>query len=47
MAKIYTFQKSKSDPLKPKESTIEYLLSYSKALSVMKYKELTFESILN
>ncbi|MDG3581928.1 MULTISPECIES: hypothetical protein [Galbibacter] len=47
MAKLYTFQESKSDLLNPKESTIEFLLSYSKALSVMKYKEYEFESLLN
>ncbi len=47
MQKLYSFQKSKSDTLKPKESTIEFLLSYSKALSVMKYKKLEFDTLLN
>ena len=47
MQKLYSYQKSKSEPLKPKESTIEFLLSYSKALSVMKYKKLAFDIILN
>lgn len=47
MQKLYSFQKSKSEPLKPKDSTVEFLLGYSKALSVMKYKKLEFDTILN
>ena len=47
MQKLYSYQKSKSEPLKPKESTIEFLLSYSKALSVMNTKSGKFDNILN
>lgn len=47
MAKIYSNEKLRTDSLKPKKSTIEFLLSYSKALSVIKYKKLEFETLLN
>lgn len=47
MEEIYTNEKLLSESLKPKKSTIEFLLSYSKALSVIKYKKLEFETLLN
>jgi hypothetical protein len=31
----------------PKEETIKFLLDYSKALSVIKYKNWKFEALLN
>jgi len=31
----------------PKEETIEFLLNYSKALSVIDYNNLKFEALLN
>lgn len=47
MEKIYTDEKLRIESLKPKKSTVEFLLSYSKALSVIKYKKLEFETLLN
>ncbi|WP_344786524.1 hypothetical protein [Postechiella marina] len=48
MAKLYPnkFIKESND-LKPKEETVHFLLNYSKALSVTKYKNMEFESLLN
>ena len=47
MAKIYSKKASVSQPMKPSEETISFLLSYSKALSVVKIKNLSFEIISN
>jgi len=47
MAKIYSNISPKHNNLKPKDETISYLLSYSKALSVIKYNKLKFEALLN
>lgn len=33
--------------LNPKKETIQFLLNYSKALRITKYKQLSFETILN
>lgn len=33
--------------LNPKKETLEFLLNYSKALRITKYKQLSFETILN
>lgn len=48
MAKLY----SKNSPLEvkqeiPKKETIKFLLNYSKALNIVSYKKLQFESLLN
>ena len=48
MAKLYSQQqKHQSSKLVPKEETINYLLNYSKALSVIKYNKLSFNTLLN
>ena len=48
MAKLYSeYLPSEMEDLKPKKETIEYLLNYSKALSVVNYKKMKFESLLN
>lgn len=47
MEKIYTNEKLHAESLKPNKSTIEFLLSYSKALSVIKYKKLEFDTLVN
>ncbi len=48
MAKFYTQQQThQSSKLVPKEETIKFLLDYSKALSVIKYNKLRFNSLLN
>ena len=50
MGKLY-FKKSskeeKSNHLRPKKETIKFLLNYSKALNVIEYKEMKFETLLN
>lgn len=48
MAKIYSkdFIESTND-LKPKEETVNFLLNYSKALSVINCNKLKFETFLN
>ncbi len=33
--------------LNPKKETLQFLLNYSKALRINKYKQLSFEMILN
>ncbi len=43
MAKIY----SNTQELNPKQETINFILNYSKALSLVTYNEMEFETILN
>jgi hypothetical protein len=48
MAKLY--KKSIAETVKPpgpKEETLKFLLNYSRALSVCKYKNMTFETLNN
>lgn len=48
MAKIYSKTSLETtNDLKPKEETINFLLNYSKALSVMKSDKVKFELVLN
>ena len=48
MAKLYSqHQKHQSSKLVPKKETIEFVLNYSKALSVINYNKLSFNSLLN
>ncbi len=47
MAKIYSECPNKKDELNPKEETINFLLNYSKALSVIKCNDLKFEALQN
>ena len=49
MENLYT-KPSKGEELKkvnPKKETIQFLLNYSKALRITKYKQLSFEMIMN
>ena len=46
MANVYSEQLS-NRKLEPKDETISFLLNYSKALSVINYERLQFESFLN
>lgn len=46
MTKNYSTKSSTSN-LKPKKSTIDFILSYSKSLNVVKGKKLTFETFVN
>ena len=47
MAKIYSDCTPKNINLNPKEETVDFLLDYSKALSVISYNKLKFEALLN
>ena len=50
MGKIYFKNSSKEEKInrpQPKKETIEFLLNYSKALSVIEYKEMKFETLMN
>jgi len=48
MAKLYSQKKpQKQIDLNPKEETIQFLLNYSKALSVINCNKMKFEALLN
>lgn len=47
MAKLYTSKKLATPKMLPKKQTIQFLLSYSKALSMVKVGNMTFETIAN
>ena len=48
MAKIYSENSIKKlDNLEPREETVNFLLNYSKALSVINCNKLKFEALLN
>ncbi len=48
MAKIYSENSIKNiENLEPREETVNFLLNYSKALSVINYNKLKFEALLN
>lgn len=48
MAKIYSENSiTKLKDLEPKEETVNFLLNYSKALSVIDYNKMKFEALLN
>ena len=48
MAKIYSENSiNKLNELEPKEETVNFLLNYSKALSVINCNKMKFEVILN
>lgn len=47
MAKLYTQETPKQQNLQPKKETIEFILNYSKALSVINCKNEKFELLLN
>ena len=48
MANFYSEHSShKLKEMTPKKETIDFLLNYSKALRINKYKKLEFENILN
>lgn len=47
MAKLYSEKKPLKNELKPKEETVNFLLNYSKALSVINCNKLKFEALLN
>lgn len=47
MAKIYSSKTLVTNTMKPKKEIISFLLNYSKALSIIKVKDLSFEIIAN
>jgi hypothetical protein len=47
MGKLYTKKQLATPKMLPKKETISFLLNYSKALSIVKVGNLTFESIAN
>lgn len=47
MAKLYSETPKKIENLNPKEETINFLLNYSKALSVISCNKMKFEAFLN
>jgi hypothetical protein len=47
MAKIYSKKTLAIPKMLPKKETISFLLNYSKALSIVKVGEITFENIAN
>lgn len=49
MAKMYPKSRPNrvSNNLVPRDETIKFLLDYSKALSVINYKNVKFEALLN
>ncbi len=48
MAKLYS-QNPKREKIKrnPKQETVDFLLNYSKALNVLKFNNMNFETVLN
>lgn len=47
MAKLYIKGSQDVDNQNPREETVKFLLNYSKALSVIDYKKMKFEALLN
>jgi len=47
MAKLYIEDSKHSKTLQPKEETVNFLLNYSKALSVIHCNKMKFEALLN
>jgi len=47
MAKLYTRKKLATPKMLPKKETISFLLNYSKALSIVKVGNMSFETIAN
>jgi hypothetical protein len=47
MAKLYSKNPQTKDTLNPKKETIDFLLNYSKALSVINCNKMKFEALLN
>lgn len=47
MAKLYSKKKLASTKMLPKKETIQFILHYSKALSIVKIGSMNFETIAN
>jgi hypothetical protein len=47
MAKLYIKDSKHFETLKPAEETVNFLLNYSQALTVISHNNLKFEALLN
>jgi len=47
MAKIYSKKTLVTNSMKPRKETVSFLLNYSKALSIVKANNISFEIIAN
>jgi len=47
MAKIYSKKTLVTNTMKPRKEIVSFLLNYSKALSIIKTKNISFEIIAN
>ncbi len=47
MAKLYSKNSKTNKQMNPKDETVSFILNYSKALSVINYKKMKFEALLN
>lgn len=47
MAKLYSQKKLASVKMLPKKETVNFLLNYSKVLSIIKIDNMSFETIAN
>ena len=47
MEKIYSNSSKMNKKKNPKDETVSFILNYSKALSVINYKKMKFEALLN
>ena len=47
MAKLYTKKKNATPKMLPKKETVSFLLSYSKALRIVKIDDVSYETIAN
>lgn len=47
MAKLYSKKRLASSKMLPKKETINFILQYSKALNIVKFGNMNFETIAN
>ena len=47
MAKLYIEDSKHLEKLQPKKETVDFILNYSRAVSVIKCNNLKFEALLN
>ncbi|MBC9798162.1 hypothetical protein [Sinomicrobium weinanense] len=47
MANLYTKKSAELKKIGPRPETVSFLLNYSRALRVVDYKEIKFETLLN
>ncbi|SEP55275.1 hypothetical protein [Flavobacterium urocaniciphilum] len=47
MAKLYSRRKKSKKEIKPNKEIVSFILSYSKALNIVKVNNFTFENVVN